>query len=72
MLDCLDDEMLFFLPQALLALLPSGCDVSDISDVLRLLNNLMIKFTTRLDDLLQQLLPPLVTQCASYAVANMP
>lgn len=62
MVDALGADILYFLPAALLALLHDACDAHDLSDALRLVNQLLFKFAARLRGLLAELLPPLVAR----------
>lgn len=65
MVECLETDILPFLPQALAALLHSQCDASDMVDAMRLVNQLLAAFPSDVDDHLRTLLPALVARCGA-------
>lgn len=65
MVECLGPNVLPFLPQALVALLPQECDTVDVTTALRLLNQLISKFPQGLVQMLQELMPSVVVKYAT-------
>lgn len=62
LVECLMDSLLPYLPRALEVLLHNDVDAVDLSDVLSLLNQLILRFKENLQGLLRQVLPKVIQQ----------